>query len=60
MNYLVIILIVLSIILVSLAIIDIIKHQQNKWLILFMIVFPVVGPIVYFQIIRRKTYRGNN
>jgi hypothetical protein len=54
MLILVVTLLVLSIFLMIWAIVDIIKHQENKWLIWFMILFPAVGPIYYFQIYRRK------
>lgn len=43
------ILVVLALVLLIWAIKDIIKSKKNKSLILYLLLTPIVGPLIYFQ-----------
>ena len=43
-------LILLSLWLLNWAILDIIKKKRNKSIIILLLIAPIIGPLIYFQI----------
>ncbi len=59
MAYIAITLLLLVAILLGWAITDIIRSGENRILIFLLLAFPIVGPVVYFQIKHNTCPRRN-
>ncbi len=52
--------IIINILFVVYAMKDVIKRKKHKGLIFFFILFPIVGPLVYFQKINKNRRKKND